>query len=277
MFPSLTVVVVCLGLVSAGSLVKRQAGCPDPFTNVPNPCVNNVQGRIYYPHPSDASKFIQCDLLGRMYIIQCPQGLTYKASTSSCSTVGGGSLPTVMPATTTTQAPVPVVTSKPSSNPCSVLNINRGNIYFAYAFDKYRFIECDLLGNANILNCPSGLVWEQSRLSCVYDIGTDNVVPNPAGTGTGSGTGMGTGTGSGTGTGGTVDLTTLCAQKGSTITTTDDLFHPYPGDKSKFIQCDLWGQANVVDCPTNLIWNEISKTCAAPYIVNGVPAQSLTG
>jgi hypothetical protein len=103
----------------------------------------------------------------------------------------------------------------------------------------------------------------------VYEIGPDNVVPNPAGSGTGTGTG--------TGTGSTVNLATICAQRGTTITTTDDLFHPYPGDKTKFIQCDLWGEANVVDCPKNLNWNNVTKTCAAPYIINGVPAQSLAG
>lgn len=201
-----------------------------------------------------------------MYIIQCPKGLTYKPTTSSCTSVNAP-VPTTMAPPPTTHAPVviPVVTSKPTSNPCTSTNLAQGNIYFAYAFDKYRFIECDLLGNANILSCPSGLVWEQSRLSCVYDIGTDNVVPNPAGTGTG------------TGTGGAVNLETVCASPGSTVTTTDDLFHPYPGDKTKFIQCDLWGQANVVDCPTNLYWNNSAKTCAAPYVVNGLPAQSLTG
>nr|XP_022296763.1 uncharacterized protein LOC111106396 [Crassostrea virginica] len=272
MFPALTLAVVCFGLVSAGpaSRVKRQLNCPDAFTNVPNPCVNNAEGRIYYPHPSDATKFIQCDLLGRMYIIQCPQGLTYKPTTSSCTSASGTVIPTtVKPPTTRAPIVIPVVTSRPTtSNPCSSTNLQQGNIYFAYAFDKYRFIECDLLGNANILSCPSGLVWEQSRLSCVYDIGTDNVVPNPGGTGTG--------TGSGTGTGGAVDINTVCAKTGSSLTT-DDLFHPYPGDKSKFIQCDLWGQASVVDCPTNLNWNDVAKTCAAPYIVNGLPASSLTG
>jgi len=69
------------------------------------------------------------------------------------------------------------------------------------AGDNTKFIECDLLGHPNVLPCPSGLVWDESRLSCVYDFSVNG---GTTGTGTGStGTGStGTGTGS-TGTGST--------------------------------------------------------------------------
>lgn len=42
----------------------------DAFKNVPNPCANNPDSQVYFPHPTDVSKFIQCDRYGRMYIIQ---------------------------------------------------------------------------------------------------------------------------------------------------------------------------------------------------------------
>lgn len=49
------------------------------------------------------------------------------------------------------------------------------------ATDKTKFIECDLNGNANVLVCPSHLVWDQNRLSCVYNfqLGIAVTTPNP--------------------------------------------------------------------------------------------------
>lgn len=58
--------------------------------------------------------------------------------------------------------------------------------YFFISGDDTKFIECDMLGHANVLPCPDGLVWDESRLSCVYKF----TVP---GSGTGTGTGTGTG------------------------------------------------------------------------------------
>ena len=66
-------------------------------------------------------------------------------------------------------------------NPCTVTNIGKGNLYFIVATDKTKFIECDLNGNANVLTCPSQLVWDQTRLSCVYNfqLGMAVTTPNP--------------------------------------------------------------------------------------------------
>jgi hypothetical protein len=63
--------------------------------------------------------------------------------------------------------------------------------YNNFAGDETKFIECDMLGHPNVLPCSSGLVWNESRLSCVYKF---------QGSGSGS---TGTGTGTGTVTGGT--------------------------------------------------------------------------
>ncbi|XP_056001468.1 uncharacterized protein LOC125655554 [Ostrea edulis] len=262
MFPALTFIVVCFGLVSAGpaSRVKRQLDCPDSFTNVPNPCVGNTEGTIYYPHPTDATKFLQCDLLGHMYIIQCPQGLHYKPSTSSCTSVGGTITTTLAPTTThaqTTSVPpttsvstvVPVTTD---GNPCSSASVKQGKTYFPYALDIHRFIECDLLGNAKILDCPNGLLWEQRTLSCVYELGT-NVTDHNSGTRIG--------TGSDTKAVDPANLAAVCPPKGSQITAMADLYHSYPGNNTKFVHCDLWGRANVENCPANLIWNDLTKSC----------------
>ena len=48
----------------------------DTFALTSNPCQSG-QGRVYYAVPGDASKFVQCDPLGRAYVVQCPSGLVY--------------------------------------------------------------------------------------------------------------------------------------------------------------------------------------------------------
>lgn len=62
----------------------------------------------------------------------------------------------------------PATTNTGMTNPCTVQNLQTGNIYFAISTDKTQFIECDLNGHANVLTCPAQLEWDQSRLSCVY-------------------------------------------------------------------------------------------------------------
>ena len=47
------------------------------------------------------------------------------------------------------------------------------------------------------------------------------------------------------------------------------LFFAHP-DPNKFIQCDLWGDVYVLNCPAGLVWNQFSETCASAYVtVNG--------
>ncbi|XP_033745460.1 uncharacterized protein LOC117330973 [Pecten maximus] len=66
---------------------KRQVpNCVNTFQNVPNPCTSN-SNRVYFPHPLDNTKFLQCDRFGRMYIVQCPAGELYNQATTSCITV----------------------------------------------------------------------------------------------------------------------------------------------------------------------------------------------
>ncbi|KAH3881696.1 uncharacterized protein LOC127881248 isoform X2 [Dreissena polymorpha] len=249
---------VLVALATAGpARERRQANCVDSFKNVPNPCTNNPSSQVYFPHPSDSSKFIQCDRYGRMYIIQCPENLQYSVLTSTCR----GTNPE--PGTIVTNAPVtPGQTGIVGGNPCTAAALSAGHYYFAVAGNPRQFIECDMLGNPAVLPCPGGLVWDQGRLSCVYNF-------NVGGTGVTVGTGGSGGTGSvtvapGSGTSGTLSnpctAATIAANK---------LFFPHP-DPSKFIQCDLWGDLFVNNCPAGLIWNQYSETCASAFvIVNG--------
>jgi len=242
-------VALCLALTSAAPRERRQVvNCVDPFQNVPSPCKNNPTNIVYFPHPTDNSKFIQCDIYDRMYIIQCPQGEVYDSQLVACRPVTPVTAapapitarPTFRPIITAapvTQAPVVI-----NTNPCNANALARGQIYFAVATNRSQFIECDLLANPNLLVCPSGLYWDQGILSCVY--------PIQAGAGAGVINGN---------QGSTLPPTLLNPCTTQAISS-GRLFFPHP-DANKFIQCDLWGQTFVVSCPTNLVWNAIMETC----------------
>ncbi|XP_062568542.1 uncharacterized protein LOC134230718 [Saccostrea cucullata] len=202
-----------------------------------NPCTaSKTTSQVFYPHPNDNTKFIQCNALGEMYIIQCPSGKLYNPATVSCVSrnfiphgTGGGQITVAL-----------------GSNPCTQQNIARGNLYFAIAGDTHKFIECDLLGNANQLTCPSLLVWDQTRLSCVYSFQSGQPLPTPN-TAILPSTGV---------------TTNPC--KNAVVTTGNSQFFSHP-DPSKFIQCDIAGDAYVLSCPSGLVWNEFSTTCVSPY------------
>ncbi|XP_045165186.1 period circadian protein-like [Mercenaria mercenaria] len=265
MFRLIVLSVVCaVTFANPANRERRQAAtnCLDAFKNVPNPCVNNVQSQVYFPHPTDNTKFIQCDRYGRMYIIQCPENLVYSSTTSTCrqqatSVVTQGTTMAPMPGTQPGTQPA---VANPN-NPCTPDALAAGNIYFAVKGDDTKFIECDMLGHANVLPCSSGLVWNEGRLSCVYKF----VGSGGSGTGTGGistgGTGTGTVTGTGTGTG-SGNLDNPCTPE--TIAA-NKLFFPHP-DSTKFIQCDLWGDVFVVSCPAGLVWNQYSETCASAFV-----------
>ena len=137
--------------------------------------------------------------------------------------------------------------------------------------DNTKFIECDMMGHANVLPCPTGLVWSEQQLACVYPFNTGaggsgtgtGTSTGTGGTGTGTSTGTGgTGTGTGTGTGLPTNFKNPCTAENIAA---KKLFFAHP-DNTKFFQCDLWGDVFVVSCPAGLIWNQYSETCASAYI-----------
>lgn len=78
----------------------------DTWSNVGNPCKHNPDQQLYYPHPHDAAKFIQCTKDGEMYIIQCPAGKEYNPSVTQCT----------HPVTTTVSIPPNPPTLRPSKS-----------------------------------------------------------------------------------------------------------------------------------------------------------------
>uniref|UniRef100_K1Q679 Chitin-binding type-2 domain-containing protein n=1 Tax=Magallana gigas TaxID=29159 RepID=K1Q679_MAGGI len=216
---------------------ERQAGlvpnCGDTWSNVGNPCQHNPDQQLYYPHPHDADKFIQCTKDGEMYIIQCPAGKEYNPSVTQCA----------HPVTTT--APLPAVT-----NPCTQDVVAAKKIFFPYPNDPSRFMMCEGVMQVNIMTCPSPLVWDQGRESCVYTVLTGSQ-PSP-------------------------NVVTTVAPDYSrqkcpnTTLPTDEIYFPHP-DASKFIQCAAGGTAYVLNCPEGTIWRESAKKCLSPFASPDLP------
>ncbi|XP_076470817.1 uncharacterized protein LOC143300774 [Babylonia areolata] len=208
-------------------------GCPGTFQLAANPCKSG-QGRVYYTVPGDASKFVQCDVLGRAYVVQCPTGLVYNQATTSC------------------QAPLPV-TQTPSvvvsTSPCTAQALQQGQVYFPYPGDSAKFYECTGVGQVQVLQCPQGLVWDGSRIACVYAAGA------------------------GAGAGVVVQPTAFPTSQPFTNPCTaqqlagNHYYFAHP-DPTKFIQCDNTGQAFVNSCPSGLVWNQYSEVCSSAFAQN---------
>lgn len=70
------------------------------------------------------------------------------------------------------QAPLPAVI-----NPCTREVIAAKKIFFPYPNDPSRFMMCEGVMQVNIMTCPSPLVWDQGRESCVYTVLTGSNPP----------------------------------------------------------------------------------------------------
>merc|ERR1712154_439120 len=220
------VALVALVAVSNAAPEKRQLPtCTNAFTLTTNPCTRG--GRTYFPVPGDNQKFVQCDILGGAYVVQCPTGQLYNPTLNACQT------PQIA-----TPAPQP-------ANPCTAAAINAGTIYFTYPGDNTKFYQCTGIGQLNVAQCPANLIWSQARVSCTLPAGTSVSVP----------------------------VTQTPVQPGLNNPCTPqqiaakNLYFAHP-DPTKFIQCDLMGNAYEMVCPTNLIWNQYYEVCDSSFALN---------
>jgi len=221
---------VALAVAVRGAPEKRQLPtCTNAFVLPTNPC-SSGQGRTYYPVPNDNTKFVQCDILGGAYVVQCPTGQFYNQALNSC------------------QRPQQVTvrpTNAPAQNPCSSQAINSGQIYFTFPGDNTKFYQCTGVGQIQVAQCPQNLIWSQNRVSCILPQGTPAVAV--------------------TQTTGANNLNNPCTPQ---QVAANNLYFAHP-DPSKFIQCDLSGNAYEMLCPTNLIWNQYYEVCTSSF--NGQP------
>lgn len=122
--------------------------------SIANPCTPDrlKAMKFYFPYPNDKTKFLKCDLKGRVYVITCPEGLFYEPGRDSC---GNDS---ILPET-----------NKPCivNNPCTPENIQQGRMYFPYPNNRHYFIQCDQWGVSWVVPCPDKFVWHQKILQCL--------------------------------------------------------------------------------------------------------------
>ncbi|KAL8559196.1 hypothetical protein ACOMHN_048443 [Nucella lapillus] len=242
-------------VLAAPSREKRQTGCISSFLNVPNVCRNNPNGQTFFSHPTDSTKFLQCDIYNRMYIIQCPQGEVFQLRTTSCQPSQQTNTP--LPVTTqpprTIQPPAttqpPAITSVPvvGKNPCNAQSIAWGQLYFPHTSDKTKYYQCDQQGHASVVSCPVLMEWDQTILSCAYPVTVSSGQPKP-----------------------TQQIQVDQANNPCTpqAIKEDRLFFPHL-DNTKYIQCDLSRNAYINSCPAKLVWNAFLETCYSP--LSGVP------
>uniref|UniRef100_A0A8W8LMY2 Chitin-binding type-2 domain-containing protein n=1 Tax=Magallana gigas TaxID=29159 RepID=A0A8W8LMY2_MAGGI len=147
---------------AAPERAKRQLVPSNEHCNfqAPNPCsTSKTNTQVFFPHPNDNTKFIQCNAVGEMYIIQCPHGKLYNKATVSCVSQnyipGGQGSGQIGGSVSLT------------SNPCKNSVVTTGNTQFHSHPDPAKFIQCDIAGNAYVLACPSGLVWNEFSTTCV--------------------------------------------------------------------------------------------------------------
>lgn len=72
-----------------------------------------------------------------------------------------------------TQSPLPPVT-----NPCTAEAVAAKKVFFPYPNDPHHFMMCEGVMQVNIMTCPSPLVWDQGRESCVYTVSTTGGQPS---------------------------------------------------------------------------------------------------
>ncbi|WAR24951.1 hypothetical protein MAR_010655 [Mya arenaria] len=140
-------------------------------------------------------------------------------------------------------------------SPCTAQSLQAGRIFFSVANSNKQFIQCDAAGNARVITCPDQLIWDQNRQSCVYTL--QGGVANP-----------------GYLAAVTVKLKKIIRLCQFVLKNENDcefagflnganpctaqaisaqaLFFSHP-DPTKFIQCDLQGNAFVQRCPSGLV------------------------
>ncbi|XP_025091100.1 uncharacterized protein LOC112562218 [Pomacea canaliculata] len=138
-------------------------------------------------------------------------------------------------------------------NPCTLQALSQGRDVFPYPYDSTKFIRCDAIGNPYVTLCPSGLIFDSEALSC-GNKGSDHP-------------------------GATLSANNPCTPANLR---TGLFYYADPTSKTRFIQCDEWGNAWQMPCPSTQEWNQNILTCdypktAAPVASNPCATAVLSG
>lgn len=141
-----------------------------------------------------------------------------------------------------TRTTTPGPSRSPIFNPCTVENIRDGHLFFAVPGDERSYIHCSMfVGQATRKDCGEHHYFSEAIRTCLNkdpfdaDARVFEDTDNPC-------------------------LAT--DQTGKTQ------FYEYPGDPSKFIHCDQYGDAYIQECQQGLVWNpEIAACVRAEQLV----------
>ncbi|XP_025113618.1 uncharacterized protein LOC112575805 isoform X2 [Pomacea canaliculata] len=283
---------VILGASSCYAVIEAYDGLTTPshpqtiptiYYPDPNPCQALGRTEDRFAYPFNTRMFIQCDLQDRMYLTICPPEVpTFDPNCKFCV---GPSVPSLARCTQGTNDLCGL-----SSNPCTKYNLLNNNYFFACPRDSSEYLQCDPWGNPHVQSCPSSAVWQQDQLSCVFPqesglcVGSSQYVPDPADPHsyylcyshqayhltcyppTYIWNQMSNSCQTFTTTTTTATTTTRINGVDRTLCTpeniaADRLYFPYAEDETKYIQCDLWGDAFLKSCQPGFRFLPESSTC----------------
>lgn len=190
--------------------------------NGSNPCtVEAIRRRqFYFANPSDISSFIQCNEWGTAFLVSCPNNTAWSQQAYTCAHHSSAISPAI--------------------NPCNYSENNQ--LYFANPGNRKSFIQCDMNGNAFIVQCPFGTVWSQASLGCVDDsinLNWNIIYPSESSV--------------------PVPLTTNSPP--TQCVHGEYLLHE--SDPNKYYQCN-WDTLLLMTCPQNLVFSKKNNVCDRP-------------
>ncbi|KAL3871107.1 hypothetical protein ACJMK2_039126 [Sinanodonta woodiana] len=124
-----------------------------------------------------------------------------------------------------------------NTNPCTSELIMSGvQFHQEQCGDPSTYIRCSQYGVAEVKPCTRDLVWDQVSRRCIFRFihsvlsGTDNK-----------------------------NITNPCTHAQG-----EHIYYPYPSDPSKYIFCDGNGNGFENNCPPQMLWNQMIKSCVNP-------------
>ncbi|KAL5014528.1 hypothetical protein ScPMuIL_008798 [Solemya velum] len=131
-----------------------------------NPCLqaDYDKGLIYFAHPRDETKFIECDTARLPSTLSCATNLIWNQARLAC-------IKRLL-----VDGPRPGVSSRPldPNNPCTPENIAKTKLFFPHPTDNHMFLHCDMWGDYHVVMCPPGLVWNDVLSTCQTDFQVGN-------------------------------------------------------------------------------------------------------
>ncbi|XP_064616969.1 uncharacterized protein LOC135480968 [Liolophura sinensis] len=133
-------------------------------------------------------------------------------------------------------------------NPCTREHLLDRQLKFPHPHHLDRYLMCDFAGNVYIVQCPEGQVYNHVTQTCGLGHGTPGSI---------NGTRIPLGS----------DLTNPCTVEA--ILAGHMLFADVY-DNTKFITCDVWGNAWLSDCPRGFIWDPRDMRCVVESSIEHV-------